>query len=287
LLHHNKVAVMLLVVLVSLLPSSIFATPIAGPAISQLQNNTVGSEMSSLDQQSQFSSSNQDIQLIRSSSYKDSIGSLHVIGELQNNSTDPRDFVKIVSTLRDPSDNILDSSFTYSDVEVLRPGETSPFDVIFSNEQQVQRSQRYEISSITGDISQAKPANLKLNVGDSYYDSIGSAHVVGEVTNNGPGVSHYTKVSGTFYDDQNKIVATGFTYTDPLDLGPGQSAPFDMIISDDSSANIASGSLNVQSEEYAMLLPAAVFEMNGQSEGDPSRETGSLGGGPIDGSPCS
>ena len=48
---------------------------------------------------------------------------------------------------------------------------------------------------------------------------------------------------------------------------PGQSAPFDMIISDDSSANIASGSLNVQSEEYAMLLPAAVFEMNGQSGG--------------------
>ena len=108
---------------------------------------------------------------------------------------------------------------------------------------------------------------------------------MGEVTNNGPGVSHYIKVSGTFYDDQNKIVATGFTYTDPSDLGPGQSAPFDMIISDDSSANIVSGSLNAQSEEYTMLLPAAVFEMNGQSGGDPSREVGSLGGGLIDGSP--
>jgi hypothetical protein len=271
---------MLLVVLVSLLPSSIFATPIAGPVISQPQNNSAGSEIASLDRQPQ-SSGNQDIQLISSSAYTDSIGSLHVIGELQNNSTDPRDFVKIVSTLRDPSDNILDSSFTYSDVEVLRPGEKSPFDVIFSNEQQVQRSQRFEISSITGDISQAKPANLNLNVGDSYYDSIDSAHVVGEVTNNGPDVSKFTKVSGTFYDDQNKIVATGFTYTDPSDLGPGQSAPFDMIMSDDSSANIASGSLNVQSEEYAMILPAAVFEMNGQSEGDQSREIGSLGGGPI------
>jgi hypothetical protein len=153
LLHHNKVAVMLLVVLVSLLPSSIFATPIAGPAISQLQNNTVGSEMASLDQQSQFSNSNQDIQLISSSSYKDSIGSLHVIGELQNTPPDPREYVKIVSTLHDPSNSILDTSFTYSEVEVLRPGEKSPFDVIFSNEQQVQKSQRYEISSITGDAS--------------------------------------------------------------------------------------------------------------------------------------
>jgi hypothetical protein len=225
-----------------------------------------------------------DVNLISSSSYVDSIGSLHVVGELQNTSPEPREFVEIVATLRDPSGNILDSSFTYSDVEVLRPGEKSPFDVIFSNEQQVQKTQRYEISSITSEISQEKPANLKLNYGDSYYDSIGYAHVVGEVTNNGPGVSKFTQVSGTFFDDQNKIVATEFTYTDPADLQPGQSAPFDMIISDDTSANIASGSMNVQSSDYAMILPAVVFEMNGQS-GDSSGDFGSLGGGPINGAP--
>jgi hypothetical protein len=96
------------------------------------------------------------------------MGSLHVVGELQNTSPEPREFVEIVSTLRDPSGNILDSSFTYSDVEVLRPGEKSPFDVIFSNEQQVQKTQRYEISSITSDISQEKPANLKLHICDPF-----------------------------------------------------------------------------------------------------------------------
>jgi hypothetical protein len=226
-----------------------------------------------------------NINLLSSSSYMDSIGSLHVVGELQNTSPDPREFVKIVSTLHDVSDNILDTGFTYSEVEVLRPGEKSPFDVIFNNEQQVQEISRYEISSITGDVSQAKPASLRLAAGNSYYDSIGSAHVVGEVTNNGPGVSKFTKVSGTFYDNQNKVVATAFTYTDPTDLEPGQSAPFDIIISDDASANIASGSLNAQSSEYAMILPALDFEMNDQSDGDSSGNFGSVGGGPINGSP--
>jgi hypothetical protein len=192
--------------------------------------------------------------------------------------------VEIVATLSDPSGNILDSSFTYSEVEVLRPGEKSPFDVIFSNEQQVQKTQRYEISSITSDISQEKPANLKLNVGDTFYDSINSAHVVGEVTNNGPAVSRFTQVSGTFYDSQGKTVATEFTYTDPMDLQPGQSAPFDMIISDDTSAQMISGSLNVQSSVYAMIPPAVVFEMNGQSDGDSQGDFGSLGGGSIGGS---
>jgi hypothetical protein len=284
LLHNRKIAITLLVALFSLTTAGVFATP-AGPAASQLRNNSAGNEIASLDQQSQPSNGKQDIQLISSSSYKDSIGSLHVVGELQNTSPDPREFVKIVSTLHDASDNILDTGFTYSEVEVLRSGEKSPFDVIFNNEQQVEKTQRYEISSITGDITQEKPANLKLNVGDSYYDSIGSAHVVGEVTNNGSGVSHYTKVAGTFCDDQNKTVTTEFTYTDPNDLEQGQSAPFDMIISDDASANIASGSLNVQSSEYAMMLPAIEFEMNGQSDGDSSEDFGSPGGGPVNGSP--
>jgi hypothetical protein len=71
-------------------------------------------------------------------------------------------------------------------------------------------------------------------------------------------------------------VATGSTYTDPSDLQPGQSAPFDLIISDDASANMVSGSLNVQSSQYAMILPAVVFKMSesigeGEVEGSANR----------------
>jgi hypothetical protein len=180
LLHHCKIAVALLVVLVSIFPAGVFATPTTGPTTSQPRNNSAGNEIASLDRQSQPSNGKQNFKLISTSAYKDSIGSLHVVGELQNTSPDPREYVQIVSTLHDASDNIVDTGFTYTKVEVLRPGEKSPFDVIFSNEQQVQKTQRYEISSITGDVSQEKPPNLKLNVGDRYYDSIGTAHVVGE-----------------------------------------------------------------------------------------------------------
>ena len=54
-----------------------------------------------------------------------------------------------------------------------------------------------------------------------------------------------------------------------------------MIILDDASENIASGSMNVQSSEYGMILPAVIFEMNRQS-GDSSGDFRSLDGGPID-----
>jgi hypothetical protein len=46
---------------------------------------------------------------------------------------------------------------------------------------------------------------------------------------------------------------------------------------------MVSGSLNVQSSEYAMIPPAVVFEMNGQGGGDSRRDIGPIGGSPDEG----
>jgi hypothetical protein len=46
-------------------------------------------------------SSNNVLPILSSSSFKDTVGYLHVVGELKNNSTDPFDFVKVVSTFYD------------------------------------------------------------------------------------------------------------------------------------------------------------------------------------------
>jgi hypothetical protein len=40
----------------------------------------------------------------------------------------------------------------------------------------------------------------------------------------------FVKVTGTFYDTNNEVVATGFTYTNPNDIGSGQKAPFELIV---------------------------------------------------------
>ncbi len=79
------------------------------------------------------------------------------------------------------------------------------------------------------------PENIKseaLNVlsTNSFIDSIGYLHVVGEVENNTPNVAKFVKVTGTFYNKGNEVVATDFTYTSPTDLGPGDKAPFEIIL---------------------------------------------------------
>jgi hypothetical protein len=55
-----------------------------------------------------------------------------------------------------------------------------------------------------------------------------------------------------FYNSSNIVIAADFTYTDPKDLEPGQTAPFEIVVTSAATGNeIASASLNVDSEQYS------------------------------------
>jgi hypothetical protein len=65
---------------------------------------------------------------------------------------------------------------------------------------------------------------------NSYTDSVGYFHVVGEVENNTPTTAEYVQVTGTFYDINDAVVGTQFTYTNPPDISSGGKAPFDLAL---------------------------------------------------------
>jgi hypothetical protein len=79
------------------------------------------------------------------------------------------------------------------------------------------------------DTSQNNLNGLQILSHNSYTDSVGFMHVVGEVQNNSPTAATFVKVTGTFYNN-NQVVGTQFTYTTPSDIGAGQKAPFDLIL---------------------------------------------------------
>jgi hypothetical protein len=64
-----------------------------------------------------------------------------------------------------------------------------------------------------------------------FIDCIGSLYVVGEVEDNTPTDAKFVKITGTFYDTNNQVVATDFTYTSPSDISSGGKAPFELILS--------------------------------------------------------
>jgi hypothetical protein len=46
----------------------------------------------------------------------------------------------------DSANRIVDTAFTYTDVDVLRPGEKSPFDIILDDKDQISKASHYELS---------------------------------------------------------------------------------------------------------------------------------------------
>jgi hypothetical protein len=69
---------------------------------------------------------------------------------------------------------------------------------------------------------------------NNYVDSIGTLHIVGEVINESYQPVSYVRITATFYDANNSVIGTDYTYTSPSTLQSGQRAPFDLTISEGS-----------------------------------------------------
>ena len=65
---------------------------------------------------------------------------------------------------------------------------------------------------------------------NSFTDSIGYLHVVGEIKNNYPSTVTFVRIVGIFYDINNQVVGTQFTYANPSDIRSGEKAPFVLIL---------------------------------------------------------
>ena len=63
-----------------------------------------------------------------------------------------------------------------------------------------------------------------------FVSSTGNLHIVGEVINESFQPIRFVEITATFYDSNNRVIGTDFTFTNPSTLQPGQIAPFDMII---------------------------------------------------------
>ena len=62
-----------------------------------------------------------------------------------------------------------------------------------------------------------------------FTDSIGDYHIVGEVQNIGSSTVDYVQITATYYDSNNKVVDTQFTFTSVSYMQPNAKSPFDII----------------------------------------------------------
>jgi hypothetical protein len=88
-----------------------------------------------------------------------------------------------------------------------------------------------------------------------YVSSTGSLHIVGEVINESFQPIRFVEITATFYDSNNRMIGTDFTFTNPSTLQPGQIAPFDLIIIEGSIPTylMAYYTLSVDYSDFGLL----------------------------------
>lgn len=188
------------------------------------------------------------------SSYTDSIGYYHVVGEILNTGDTSLTFIKISGVFKDFGGQVVDTELTYAYTNYLPAGQKAPFDLFISDTGKSAHVASYSLALQYDSATQTVPIQLTIQGSTSSTDSLGYLEVVGQVHNNGQTVSNFTKVVGTFYDQAGKVIAVEFTYTSPSDIPAGQAYGFKIIVIDQAiSSRVANYSLFAESNQYTSV----------------------------------
>lgn len=68
--------------------------------------------------------------ILSHSAYTDNIGTLHIVGEVINQSPFTAKFVKIIATLYNTYNQVIGTQFSYTQPSDLAPGQRAPFDIL-------------------------------------------------------------------------------------------------------------------------------------------------------------
>jgi hypothetical protein len=155
-----------------------------------------------------------------------------IIGWLTNESDAVREYVKVVATIKDEDGQVIGTGFTYTELRTLLPGESSPFEIRVQN---VPDFNKYTIQVQSRETRSVPSRDIELLDYRGFDDSSGDFKVVGEVRNTGGDSAEYVKIICTGLNTDGgdtEIAGVGFSYTELSRIPPGQTSPFELVITD-------------------------------------------------------
>lgn len=164
------------------------------------------------------------VQILSHSSYYN-LGYFMVVGEVQNTGNKNVEFVKIVATFYDANNNVVGTGYTYTDIDILVPGQKSPFEI--SSYPQKLNVDHYDLQ-VDYKVTSETPYRDVTILSHSSYISHDYYYIVGEVQNVGDKTIEFVKIVATFYNGQGIVVGKSFTYTEIDEIAPGQKSPFEL-----------------------------------------------------------
>ncbi len=169
------------------------------------------------------------VDVLESNWYTDSIGTLYFIGIIKNSGNVDLEFTEAIATLRDDSGTLVGSASSFSTLDIIRPGEISPFKILFLNTPA--NWTKYEI------VVQGQEASFLSSYRDFEIVSsqgktadFGVYTIVGEVKNIGNKDAEFVEIIAIMYDANGKIIGTESTFAKLDKVVAGSTSPFEVLV---------------------------------------------------------
>lgn len=157
--------------------------------------------------------------------YQTSWGSLHIVGEVMNNTSSHLTFVKISANLFSSGGQLLDTDYTYTYLDDLPAGHKTCFDVLFLDPPSGWSYYEFETPAYWTS-GEPLPNLTVLNDSGSYDPTDGDYKIVGQVRNDHGSRVEYVSPVGTLYNSSGIVVGCDYTYVNSTHLDPGQVSAF-------------------------------------------------------------
>lgn len=173
-------------------------------------------------------SGSSQVELISMSGYIGPLGYPQVVGELENTGEVNVRFVGVVVTWYSPDDTIVGTDSTYAILDIIKPGELSPFKstMLIKNPD----VERFKVQWEWDRTTEQPRRDVIVIDNNAYVNSLGMLEVVGEVENTGSNTAIFVQIIGTFYDSEGEVIEVDTTYAELDTLRPGRTSPFKMTL---------------------------------------------------------
>ena len=198
-----------------------------------------------------FSSAWAEVTVLNDQMYYGDDGSLHIVGEIQNNFNAPLNQIELQASLFS-NGVLIDSVNSESLLNTIMPEMKSPFDFVILGDQ-AKYVDEYSLDIIYK-ISEPKGQVIDISETNFARDNFDNLVITGIVTNHGEITANMVVVIATLYDSEGNVAGVSKTQVEPDYLKADDDSFFLVQIPDKSRLNpIVDYSIVAQSEEYTAV----------------------------------
>ena len=133
---------------------------------------------------------------------------------------------EIIATYYDQEETVIGTDFTFTELDILLPGQTSPFEI--SSYPDIIKPASYKLDIDYHTTDEQPLSGLRVKSSSDSIDSLGFLKIVGEIENTSTNSAQFVQIIATYYDAQNNVIGTDFTFTQVTTLQAGTTASFEL-----------------------------------------------------------